>query len=109
VDALGTSCSVVALLGGADTATAANYYPQETADKEKILKGYDRLTYLLDNWVKETTICGSGSDNPYIGCERNPMKVMEVSATPPTEQKHLVSCKLNDLTGWFYLYLVFGL
>jgi hypothetical protein len=30
----------------------------------------------LDNWEKETTICGRG-DNPYIGCERTPLKVME--------------------------------
>jgi len=51
---------------------------QEAADKAKIVKGYQRLTYLLDNWEKETTICGRG-DNPYIGCERTPMKVMDVS------------------------------
>lgn len=49
---------------------------QEAADKAKIVKGYQRLTYLLDNWEKETTICGRG-DNPYIGCERTPLKVME--------------------------------
>jgi hypothetical protein len=47
------------------------------ADKDKIVKGYNRLTYLLDNWEKETTICGR-TDNPYIGCERTPEKVMEV-------------------------------
>lgn len=49
---------------------------QEAADKAKIVKGYQRLTYLLDNWEKETTVCGR-SDNPYIGCERTPMKVMD--------------------------------
>lgn len=52
---------------------------QEEIDKANIVKGYDRLNYLLDNWVKETTICGQ-SDNPYIsekGCERTPLKVME--------------------------------
>jgi hypothetical protein len=52
---------------------------QEAADKAKIVKGYQRLTYLLENWEKETTICGRG-DNPYIGCERTPMKVMDVRA-----------------------------
>lgn len=49
------------------------------ADKLKLLKGYERLNYLLDNWVKETTICGQ-NDNPYIGekgCDRTPIKVME--------------------------------
>lgn len=49
---------------------------QEAADKAKIVKGYQRLTYLLDNWEKETTVCGR-DDNPYIGCERTPLKVMD--------------------------------
>jgi hypothetical protein len=52
---------------------------QEAQDKGKILKGYERLNYLLDNWEKETTVCGQ-SDNPYVspkGCERTPLKVME--------------------------------
>lgn len=31
---------------------------------------------MLDNWEKETTVCGR-TDNPYIGCERTPEKVME--------------------------------
>ena len=48
-------------------------------DKEKILQGYKRLNYLLDNWEKETTYCGTEVD-PYSGqkkCERTPLKVME--------------------------------
>jgi hypothetical protein len=48
-------------------------------DKSKILQGFERLNYLLDNWEKETTVCGV-SDNPYTGnkgCERTPLKVME--------------------------------
>jgi len=52
---------------------------QQQADKIKLYKGYERLNYLLDNWVKETTVCGV-SDNPYVsegGCERTPMKVMD--------------------------------
>ena len=52
---------------------------QEESDKIKLYKGYDRLNYLLDNWVKETTVCGV-SDNPYVsagGCERTPLKVMD--------------------------------
>ncbi len=51
-------------------------YPQEAADKEKIRKGYKRLEYLLANWEKETTVC-KNNDNPYIGCDRSPEKVMD--------------------------------
>jgi hypothetical protein len=39
----------------------------------------ERLNYLLDNWVAETTVCGM-NDNPYTGdkgCERTPLKVMD--------------------------------
>eukprot|EP00588_Corethron_pennatum_P010453 CAMPEP_0194269948 /NCGR_PEP_ID=MMETSP0169-20130528/4033_1 /TAXON_ID=218684 /ORGANISM="Corethron pennatum, Strain L29A3" /LENGTH=240 /DNA_ID=CAMNT_0039011807 /DNA_START=113 /DNA_END=835 /DNA_ORIENTATION=- len=50
--------------------------PRVAEDKKKIVDGYLRLTYLLDNWEKETTVCGR-TDNPYIGCERTPEKVME--------------------------------
>lgn len=46
-------------------------------DKEKLELGYNRLTYLIDNWEKETTFCNSGIDNPYVECERKPEKVME--------------------------------
>jgi hypothetical protein len=52
---------------------------QEDVDKAKLLKGYERLNYLLDHWVEETTICGQ-TDNPYTGekgCDRNPIIVME--------------------------------
>lgn len=104
VDVVGKSCSVVGLLGGAKAATAKGY-SQENADKEKILKGYDRLTYLLDNWVAETTICGAGSDNPYIGCERNPMKVMEVS--PFLLKRPIFSMCPNKVCSW--ILSVFGI
>lgn len=53
---------------------------QVDEDKAKIYNGYERLSYFLDNWVQETTICGRSGDNPYIskgGCERTPFKVME--------------------------------
>jgi len=48
-------------------------------DKDKILRGYKRLNYLLDNWEKETTFCGTDID-PFTGkkkCERTPLKVMD--------------------------------
>jgi hypothetical protein len=52
---------------------------QQDTDKRNIVNGYQRLTYLVDNWEAETTVCGV-SDNPYTsdkGCERSPVKVME--------------------------------
>lgn len=52
---------------------------QDIADKAKIAKGLQRLNYFIDNWDKETTVCKTSNDNPYIGCERTPIKVMEVS------------------------------
>jgi hypothetical protein len=53
---------------------------QIESDKSKLYEGYEKLTYFLDNWVKETTVCGRSGDNPYIskgGCERTPEKVMD--------------------------------
>jgi len=56
----------------------ASAAPSQNLDneKEKIVKGYKRLDYLLTNWDKETTFCNR-NDNPYNGCERSPEKVME--------------------------------
>ncbi|KAL7571720.1 hypothetical protein ACA910_002820 [Epithemia clementina (nom. ined.)] len=59
---------------------AAQAYQEEKEDKEKIRKGFQRLTYLLDHWVQETTVCGKSDDNPYTGtkgCERTPLIVMD--------------------------------
>jgi len=49
---------------------------QLDSDKKKIVDGYKRVEYLLQNWEKETTVCNR-NDNPYIGCERTPEKVMQ--------------------------------
>lgn len=35
---------------------------QEQKDKENLIRGYNRLQYLLDNWEKETTICKIGQE-----------------------------------------------
>lgn len=56
--------------------SAAASYPQAETDKNKIVQGYKRLSFLLDNWEKETTVC-KRNDNPYLGCDRTPEKVME--------------------------------
>jgi hypothetical protein len=31
----------------------------------------------LDNWEKETTVCGMGGDKLEVSCDRSPLKVME--------------------------------
>lgn len=50
---------------------------QDEIDKTNVLKGYLRLQYLLDNWDKETTVCGMGGDNLESRCDRTPLKVMD--------------------------------
>jgi len=57
------------------TAAAAT---QDQKDKENIVKGYNRLQYLLDNWEAETTVCKTGQETTFGDkCERTPVKVME--------------------------------
>lgn len=78
-DRRGVITRSISVLGGilaVSRPSSALAYPQEKQDKEKIVKGYKRLSYLINNWEKETVICGRG-DNPYVGCERHPEKVME--------------------------------
>eukprot|EP00540_Astrosyne_radiata_P010906 CAMPEP_0116869668 /NCGR_PEP_ID=MMETSP0418-20121206/27885_1 /TAXON_ID=1158023 /ORGANISM="Astrosyne radiata, Strain 13vi08-1A" /LENGTH=219 /DNA_ID=CAMNT_0004505785 /DNA_START=285 /DNA_END=944 /DNA_ORIENTATION=- len=71
-----TSCGVVLAGNTVPLGSPANAaISQEEKDKKNLLKGYERLNYLLDNWEKETTVCTS--DNPYTGCDRTPIKVME--------------------------------
>jgi len=74
-----SSLSVVQLVVGqpavATAATAIN--KQGEIDKSNVLKGYQRLNYLLDNWEKETTKCGMGGDKLEVSCDRTPMKVMD--------------------------------
>ena len=35
---------------------------QELRDKENLVRGYNRLQYLLDNWEEETTVCKIGQE-----------------------------------------------
>ena len=49
-------------------------------DKAKIVKGYERLTYLLDNWDTLTIKCSGVEKDPFSGkpvCEKNPLVVQE--------------------------------
>jgi hypothetical protein len=75
-----STASAVYILGCKPTnANAASSSSELDISKEKLLNGYKRLNYLLDNWVQETTICGR-DDNPYTtgkGCDRTPIKVMD--------------------------------
>ena len=58
--------------------TIASAASQEQKDKENIVKGYNRLQYLLDNWEAETTVCKTGQETTFGDkCERTPVKVME--------------------------------
>jgi hypothetical protein len=79
------SLSIISIIGGftehssAATSSSSSSSSELDISKEKILNGYRRLNYLIDNWVEETTVCGR-DDNPYVtgkGCERTPMKVMD--------------------------------
>lgn len=49
-------------------------------DKVKIIKGYERLTYLLDNWDTLTIKCSGVEKDPFSGkpvCEKNPLVVQD--------------------------------
>ena len=43
-------------------AAAAAASAQQQKDKDNIVKGYNRLQYLLDNWEAETTVCKTGQE-----------------------------------------------
>lgn len=53
-DTLCSIATVGAFLIGSQGAVAAS---QEEIDKANIVKGYKRLSYLLDNWEEKTTNC----------------------------------------------------
>ena len=83
-----------AILSGAaalfpGTAGAKGKIDESGIDRQKLYKGYQRLDYLLQNWEKETTVCGKNTDdNPYLTggkCERTPIKVMDYLGYKNTE------------------------
>lgn len=78
------SCSIAAVtnVGAVRPAFAVT---QAEKDKANIINGYQRLNYLLDNWEKETTVCNTSNDNPYLGCDRSPLKVMAYLGYKNTE------------------------
>lgn len=74
---------------------------QEEIDKANVVKGYKRLQFLLDNWDKETTVCGMGGDKLERSCDRTPMKVMEYmgyrSTTDPLYKGEKTLRRLYDI------------
>jgi len=52
--AIGSILSMGVFLLGSHDATAAS---QDEIDKENIVKGYKRLSYLLEHWEEKTTNC----------------------------------------------------
>lgn len=80
--ALITTANIITLSNLPSEVSAATTISQSEVieiSKQKLVKGNERLNYLLDHWIEETTICGR-NDNPYVGkggCERTPVKVMD--------------------------------
>lgn len=95
---LGVSTTSVMMLSFSPPAFAASN--QEEIDKANVVKGYKRLQYLLDNWEKETTVCGMGGDKLERSCDRTPMKVMEYmgykSTTDPLYKAEKTLRRLYD-------------
>mmetsp|Transcript_8159 Transcript_8159/g.17594 ORF Transcript_8159/g.17594 Transcript_8159/m.17594 type:complete len:234 (-) Transcript_8159:2399-3100(-) len=70
-----TATSGLVLVSGQPALAAAANQPE--IDKANVIKGYQRLQFLLDNWDKETTVCGMGGDKLEVSCDRTPVKVMD--------------------------------
>ncbi|KAL7436490.1 hypothetical protein ACHAXM_005220 [Skeletonema potamos] len=94
-----TSCtSLLCPLPGHAAATTA----QQQKDMDNIVKGYNRLQYLLDNWVEKTTVCKIGQETTFGDkCERTPTVVMEYlgfkSTSDPLFKADAAMLRLKDL------------
>ena len=44
------------------TSTSSSSSSQVQKDKENLVRGYNRLQYLLDHWEEETTVCKIGQE-----------------------------------------------
>ncbi|KAL7495877.1 hypothetical protein ACHAWT_004210 [Skeletonema menzelii] len=80
----------------------ATITPQQQKDKDNIVKGYNRLQYLLDNWVEKTTVCKTGQETTFGDkCERTPVVVMEYlgfkSTSDPLFKADAAMLRLKDL------------
>lgn len=82
---LGVAAFVAAATSNANP-VAAKPDPQE-ADKQKLVEGYKRLNYLVDNWEQETTNCKTKTQysSASNACERTPLNVQNYLGYRSTE------------------------
>jgi len=70
-------------------------YAEPFPGAERLVKGYDNLTFLLDNWEKETTVCDANNE-----CRKDPDKVRRYlglrSTTDPLFQIEKVLAKAQN-------------
>ena len=81
-----TASSVFAAVLLTGSPAGAKSDPLE-ADKQKLVAGYKRLNYLLDNWEKETSNCKTKTQysSASSACERTPLKVQDYLGYRSTE------------------------
>ena len=104
---ISTTCTaLIAPLPGhaaaAAAAAAAATTSQQQTDKDNIVKGFNRLQFLLDNWVEKTTVCKIGQETTFGDkCERTPTVVMEYlgfkSTSDPLFKADAAMLRLKDL------------
>eukprot|EP00611_Tribonema_gayanum_P013729 TRINITY_DN2486_c0_g1_i2.p3 TRINITY_DN2486_c0_g1~~TRINITY_DN2486_c0_g1_i2.p3 ORF type:complete len:128 (+),score=28.01 TRINITY_DN2486_c0_g1_i2:48-431(+) len=58
----------LAIAGAVSTAAAPAHAASTIPGGDRLLNGYKQLTYLLDNWDKETTSCDANGALPTISC-----------------------------------------
>lgn len=77
---------------------------QQEIDKRNLLSGYQRLSYLLDHWESETTVCKTGQETTFGDtCTRTPLKVQEYlgykSTTDPLFKADSTMLRLKSLVS----------
>lgn len=96
---IGSAALILTPLPGHAASTATS---QQQKDKDNIVKGYNRLQYLLDNWEEKTTVCKTGQETTFGDrCERTPTVVMEYlgfkSTSDPLFKADAAMLRLKDL------------
>jgi hypothetical protein len=99
---LATGTTLLPLLAPLPGHAAAKTTAQQQKDMDNIVKGYNRLQYLLDNWVEKTTVCKIGQETTFGDkCERTPTVVMEYlgfkSTSDPLFKADAAMLRLKDL------------
>jgi hypothetical protein len=99
---LSTIGSAVLILTPLPSHAASTATSQQQKDKDNIVKGYNRLQFLLDNWEEKTTVCKTGQETTFGDrCERTPTVVMEYlgfkSTSDPLFKADAAMLRLKDL------------